>query len=131
MSVTARHPGRLLARKRVLALNLAIFGLAIWGFTGEAIRNRDLRREIADLQERADQLAKDNLVLTRHGERIAEGQTMESEARLKLNMMKPGEQVVVIRGELSHAGAQEDAKPPAAPAAPESNAVKWWRYLFH
>ncbi len=130
MPVSARRPAWLLARKRVLALNLAIFSLAVWGFTGEAIRNRDLRQEISGLQERADQLEKDNATLARNGARIAEGQNVESEARLKLNMMKPGEQVVVIRGEFPPA-AENGETQPAAPAAPESNPVRWWRYLFH
>jgi cell division protein FtsB len=114
----------------VLAANLALFALAAWGFAGEYVRNRDMQREIDELEARATDLETTNADLADLAERLASPQAAEREARLKLNLKRPGEEVIVVRG-----AGQRASEPDAAPAGPvparsTSNVGKWWRHFF-
>lgn len=124
--------GQLLGLKRVMALNIALFVLVAWGFSGELLRNRDMQTEVDRLQAQADELAAKNSELAELGKRMSDPQELERQARLKLNLRKPGEEVVVIKGV---GGADAQATPaadvvPAVKEQPKSNLEKWWHYFF-
>ncbi len=124
--------GRLLGLKRVLFANLVIFGLVGWGFSGEFMRNREMQQEMDRLQAQADAVESRNLQLSQLSRDFASEDAVEREARLKLNLRKPGEQVVVVQGAAGHEEAAPDgaAGGPSAPAPDEPNYRKWWRYFF-
>jgi hypothetical protein len=54
-------------------------------------------------------------------------QSVEAQARLNLNLKKPGETVVVIEKEENKLS-QEEVN--SKHQAPESNLLKWWQYFF-
>ena len=54
-------------------------------------------------------------------------QSVEAQARLNLNLKKPGETVVVIEKEENKLS-QEEVN--LKHQAPESNLLKWWQYFF-
>lgn len=128
------QPGRfrrLLGLKRVLAANLAVFAMVAWGFSGEFIRDRNAREEVDRLRARAEALEAKNLELAELGERYSTPESLERQARLKLNLRKPGEEVVVVR---EGAGVPEDGPAPARSqdsGRPRSNPQRWWHYFFH
>ena len=132
MQKKRRGLGKLLGKKLFLLVNVVFVGLVIWGFAGEFYRSRDLQNEIKFLQAAADELKDSNKEIVSLRERFAGSGELEREARLKLNLQKPGEEVVVIQGDLS--------LPPAdmlprilqeAQAEPEpTNAESWWRFFF-
>jgi cell division protein FtsB len=124
--------------KIVLAANIILVGLVAWGFLGEYQRSRALQQEIAALDARATELRQENLELTDLREKLAGSNAMEREARLKLNLQKPGEEVVVIRGEPAVATRSVVASPDGTDAAsaeeaPTSlgNARRWWDFFFN
>lgn len=122
---------KFLGLKRVLAANIAIFALVGWGFAGEYLRNREMQQEIDSLEGRAASLQEKNDKLAEATERFGSTAVIEREARLKLNLQKPGETVVVVR----ETAKLQDSEDPAGPA-PEgesrggTNPSKWWHYFF-
>ena len=124
---------RFFGLKRVLIANVAVFILVGWGFAGEYLRNHEMQQEVDRLKGQAEELEAKNLELARLGERFSTPEMVEREARTKLNLQKPGEEVVVVQGNL--------ASTPVPPPPPEGsvqagderlpNPVRWWRYFFH
>jgi len=126
---------RFLRMKIVLVLNVALLGVVAWGFGGEYVRNRELQRDIDGLKTAADALQNRNVELVALRERLSGDGQVEREARLKLNLMKPGEKVVIIKEldpvpHLQDTGPEETRAPPggATPAAP--NPLKWLHFFL-
>ncbi len=123
---------RLLGLKRVLAASAAIFAVVGWGLTGEYLRNREMQKEIDALEARAGGLEAKNGELAAATERFGSRAVIEREARLKLNLQKPGEAVVVVRDATPRPAAEAEARDASGgsgtPAG--SNAAKWWHYFF-
>ena len=124
---------RFLGLKRVLFANAVIFAIVIWGLAGEFLRNRDMQREFDHLDTQAKAIEKQNAEVEDMGKRLSSGAMLEREARTKLNLQKPGEQVVVVRtsgtanqaDEIGH-GTEKNA----VDTASVSNIVRWWHYFF-
>lgn len=116
-----------LGLKRTFAATLAFALLIGWGLVGEYLRSRDMQQEIDRLEARAQEMADKNRTLAVLGSTVSSEAMLEREARLKMNLQKPGEQVVVVNG--ASGAARTETVPAADPVAP-SNAAKWWRYFF-
>ena len=129
MTSADRRPGGWLGRKRVMAAAAAVFLLSAWGFAGEYSRNRELSAEIVSLQSQASGLEAANVLAAQQSRDLASDQAAEREARMKLGLMRPGEEVVVIRGEPSPASADELSAAPAPVQLPIWR--KWLKYFFH
>lgn len=124
--------GRLLGFKRVLVANLVIFAVVGWGFSGEYIRNREVQREVDRLKAQADELEAKNTEIADLGKRYSTNEMLEREARLKLNLRKPGEEVVVVQAGPGRADAGQPVPARAVgKAEPPSNLGRWWQYFFH
>lgn len=128
---------RYLRMKTVLVVNLVLVALVAWGFMGEYVRTRELQKEIAAIDARAEELRKGNLELAELREKFSGAGELEREARVKLNLQKPGEQVVVIQGDPSAfeaRGAEPSADVAEEPSSGEgramSNARRWWEFFF-
>lgn len=134
-SLAAARVGRVrrfFGLKKVLAANAVILCVIAWGFSGEYLRNRRMENEIARLRQDADSLSQKNSELAELSRRFADGGMLEREARTKLNMRMPGEEVVIVRDQPQPAPrVEEAARAPAGPAERLSNPQKWWRYFFH
>lgn len=122
-------------RKSVLAVNLGVVLFIAWGFAGEYVRNRDMDSEIERLRAEAGQLESRNLELAKLAKRLSEPEMLEREARLKLNLQKPGEEVVVVRDlsparQQAEAAAAEVAASENGSATAGSNPGKWLRHFF-
>jgi len=116
--------------KRVLAANLLLLALVVWGFYGEYSRNRELQEEIDALDARAAEVERRNLELEELGRRFDSSEVFERDARLKLNLRKPGEEVVVIRGEMSARELSEVPEEGRPRQQGLSNLKKWLKRLL-
>jgi len=126
---------RVLGTKSFLALNLVLFVFMGWALVGEWIRGRDLTEQVAAKTLEADQMQEEYVKAAAEARVMESGYLAEREARLKLNLQKPGEQVVVIKGlggEENTETAEEEIiyRPPSYQLEPESNFAGWWRYFF-
>ncbi len=122
---------KVLGMKSVLFVNAAILALAAWGFAGEYAHNRVLAEEISRLESRKTELATATSQLASLGEKLAAGDVLERDARTKLGLMKPGEEVVVVRGISSAPTAPIALVATFTDNSPKANAAQWWRYFFH
>lgn len=89
-------------------------------------RRVEVEREISALQRDINSLQTKNEELRNLINYFDSNEYKEREARLKMGLQKPGENVVVIPGLADNPGA-----PPNAEPAPEvSNWNLWWKYFF-
>jgi cell division protein FtsB len=133
MSIRDRVQGRAdgrsagwLDRKRTTAATAIVTLVVGWGLTGEYLRSRDMQREYEKLQARADEMEDKNRRLTETAGGVSSREMLEREARLKMNLQKPGEQVIVING----TSASEPEELAIDVIGEDGNAVRWWRYFF-
>jgi len=109
---------------------LALIGLII-SLGQESYRKYQLTKEINGLKSEIEQLEGKNQQMADLMEYFQEGSYLEKEARLKLNLKKPGEKIVVI----SQAAEAEVDKRIVAETGDEvsnetTNFWKWWEYFF-
>lgn len=109
---------------------LALIGLVI-SLGQESYRKYQLTKEINGLKSEIERLEGKNQQMADLMEYFQEGSYLEKEARLKLNLKKPGEKVVVIS---QPAGAEVDEEIVAETEKEASNETtnfwKWWEYFF-
>lgn len=120
----------LLARRTLLVVNLTLLVLAVWGFVGEYLRQRNAELEIAALEAKAQALEARNLDLASLTARFGTTDALEREARLRLGLQKPGEEVIIIKDLPPLPTAGNPASDAVASAIPVPNSVKWWHYIF-
>ena len=130
---TPRSWTRFLKMRRVLVINLLLFVVVAWAFASEYASNRDMTQQVQAKAAAADQLNREYLATAEKAKTLTGADALEREARLKFNLMRPGEEVVVLQGVADN---QENWPPttqsaaPSAAAAPTSNWVGWWHYFF-
>lgn len=88
-----------------------------------------IRQEIVRLQSEARRLEAKRLKTLELLSYVKSPAYVEEKARTKLNLAKPGEQVVVINRPAISAETRQ-SEPPVVALPPSSNPVKWWRYIM-
>jgi cell division protein FtsB len=130
---------RVLEFRFLFVVNMIVLIFLAWSFGREFLRNREIQRDIASLQAEADALQARNLEITRLHSTLQTESSIEREARLKLGLKKPGEQVVVIQPgtQTTQDGDGDASSDPFGILSGEAemrvvaNPVKWWYYFFH
>lgn len=123
---------------RPLALFLGIGFVAVTGLSAarELYRQNQVKAEVATLQERVAQLETRKATVSQLLERLQTPDLIDREARLRLNMQRPGERVYILRGE-EWERLSNDPLPdtptlyrdhPVEPA--RSNPERWFRFFF-
>lgn len=91
----------------------------------EFYRNYIIEREIHALERQSKELEARRLELLNLAARLASGEFIEEEARVRLGLKKEGETAVVVRGIGEGEGKSEDA------ARKQSNARLWLDFFLH
>jgi len=118
---------KILGMKTVLValiLFLALFG---FNFFKEYNRNRQLNLEIKKLEATAKEIETQNLDILNLAKYLDTEEFLESEARTKLGLQKPGETTVVVNTPKDGSIATGTV----AEAKETDNIVEWWKYFFH
>lgn len=134
---------RLLRWRFLFVINLLLIIFLGMTLGREFLRTREIRNEIASLQAQANQLAARNISLSELQTAVQTESFIEREARLKLGLKKPGEEVVVVKeigkegeGTRSEAQTENETDPlglvlDAQTDQPRvANVTKWWYYFF-
>ncbi len=118
---------RFFSSQRFLAIIGLVFLVVIIFPLARTYSQRQLvEREIADVKKQIADYENQNAQLKELATYLQSEQSLEEQARLNLNMKKPGEGVVIIEEaksnavEISQASSFDNA----------SNLQKWWRYFF-
>lgn len=125
--------------KRFLVSKLFLFSISIIlialvvNVGKESYRKYQLKKEIDSLNASIEQLQGKNHQLSNLMEYFKQESYLEKEARLKLNLKKPGEQVVILSSDLDNdPSVSEDVldQPESLDSEETANHWKWWEYFF-
>lgn len=130
---------RLFSRSRTVVLvGVVLVVLIAFPLVKKINQKRALDREIAALQAEAGRVEQKNSELRDAIEYLESSGFAEKEARMNLDMKKPGESVVVVKGLTPAESTPQNSEPifnvpgldkTVAPPA-ISNAQRWWDYFF-
>lgn len=118
---------RLVSSQRFLALiGLIFLALILFPLARTYSQKRLVEKEIADVKKEISEFESANEELKEMIAYLESGQSLEEQARLNLNLKKPGEKVIVIENlgqETSHSELNKNT-------TKEGNFSKWWHYFF-
>ena len=118
---------------KVLALALILAALGVtWALVKETYRKRQIQKEIALLQGEASRIVQENQTIQERIKYLESQDFQEREAKDKLNLRSPGEEVVIVKTEISNKSKEEKVEVAEVVELPETrlnNPQKWW-YLF-
>lgn len=133
------EPTKWFRNKWLLVANLVILVLIGMSFGREFLRDYQIQKDIETLQTQAEELQVKNTSIRELALAFQTESYLEREARLKLGMKKPGEEVVVVRtnpqGAQTEEAVQLEGELETIDAAIESAGTvsalkKWWVYVF-
>jgi cell division protein FtsB len=118
--------------KTVIILGLLLFGLIIFAISKESYKKKQAQAEIDKLQQEAEKIAHENTELTDKLSYLESKDYQEREARDKLNMQNPKENMVIVDPGLAstsetQGNSGENGKKLVVKT---TNIQKWWNYFF-
>ncbi len=126
-------PSATKARLAFVAVTILFFSVTI-SLLKEVFRGHSVTREVADLQAEISSLESENGGLQSLISYLQSPTYAEEEARMKLGLQKPGEQVLAVPGVNANTEQEQPGSSVAANSssdrAPQSNASKWWAFIF-
>lgn len=119
---------RFFSSQRFLAIiGLVFLVVIIFPLAKTYTQRRLVEKEIDDVKKQISEYESQNEQLKELAAYLQSEQSLEEQARLNLNMKKPGEAVIMIENVENRAVAAD-----TSPAAEEiGNLAKWWRYYFN
>lgn len=119
---------RLVMSQRFLAIIGLVFLVLVFLPLAKTYSQRKLvEKEIKDVEKQISDAEKKNRELAEMIQYLQSPQYLETQARLNLNLKKPGESVIVI-----NSAASATAVPVVADGgAGKNNYAKWWYYFFN
>lgn len=120
----------LLKRKWVLVANLVILLALGWNFSRELTRSQSLEGEISRLEQNKAELELKNSELAQVSRELATSSALEREAREKLGLQLPGENVVVIKDHIPESSPNTLPNEEVEISREKTNALRWWNYFF-
>lgn len=95
----------------------------------ESYRFFRINQEIKGLKQKIADIEKSNEELSKMREYYQSEEFLEREARLKLNLTKPGEKLIIIKQK--EESPEEKIEEKKAIAKEISNIQRWWDYFFN
>ena len=118
---------RLFSNQRFLAIvGLILLLLIVLPLARTYSQKRVIENEISGVQKEISQFEKDNQDLKEMLSYLQSDQSLEAQARLNLNLKKPGETVVVIENQADIKNSDDVTNDEAE----ISNFKKWFNYFF-
>ncbi len=129
---------KLLSSKAFLFSAILILAVLVVNLGRESYRKYQLTKEINKLESEINQLEGKNKQLADMMEYFKDESYLEKEARLKLNLKKPGEKVVIVSPHKEEIPENESAEKRLEQARKQEingegdlpNHWKWWEYFF-
>jgi len=136
---------RFIEFRLLFLINAAVLVALGFSFGREWVRNHEIQQEISRLVEEERSLQTRNLQIADLNTAFRTESFIEREARLKLGMKKPGENVVVIQDGNGEPVVSTDASEDAVTGGSDprillamddseeelANPSVWWQYFFH
>jgi len=118
--------------KLVLICGFLILAAVLFFLAKEYYRKRQIQNEITGLEQEATKINRDNLAIQEKIAYLQSRDFQEREAKDKLNLQSPDENVVVIKpGVAKEQKVETESETvPQPPPNSASNPQKWWKYFF-
>lgn len=116
----------------IIFLALAILGLFGYSISKERAKKKEVEKSILSLKAQADNIRRENMALNDRVSYLSSKDYQEVQAKDKLNLQSPGENVVIItpRNSAQKTVSQPTKKEAAEESAAEPNYKKWLAYFF-
>ncbi len=121
---------RFLSSKIFFILGIVVFGFLLFALLNKFFESREIDQEIKESEQEIARLETKNLELKELLNYLDTDAFLEQEARLKFNMQKPGESVMVVSGGSGDDQNKKDLAVLTAEDKFRSNPAKWWDYFF-
>jgi len=119
---------RYFSGQRFLLLIVLLFLAAIsWPLIKTYSQRRLVEKEITDIQARISEFEDKGQELQALADYLSSGQSLEEQARLNLNLKKPGEAVIIFDNNQKELASLNT---PATTTVKINNFRKWWLYFF-
>lgn len=121
---------RFLSSKAFFLLGLIVLGFLLFALINKFVESRNITEGMESSRQEITRLEEKNSELSDLLSYLNTDAFLEHEARLKFNMQKPGESVMVVpEGDQNEKSGKEIA---AATPLDElkTNPAKWWNYFF-
>jgi cell division protein FtsB len=116
----------LYSKYSVFALSV-IFLLLVIALGRESYINYQTDREIKGLQNKIEELKKNNAELSEMEKYFQSEEFLEKEARLKLNLIRDGEKLIIVKEDENNLTKESNS---VKETENVSNFRKWWKYFF-
>jgi cell division protein FtsB len=106
---------------------MVIFLLVIIALGRESYLNYQTNQEIRGLRDKIEKLKKDNVELAEMEKYFQSEEFLEKEARLKLNLIRDGEKLIIVKEEEKSLVEEQSEEEKSENV---SNFRNWWKYFF-
>jgi cell division protein FtsB len=120
---------KIISSKIFFLVGLVALGLILWVLGKKIIEGKKIDMEIREAEEEIARLEAKNSELNDFINYLNTESFLEEEARLKFDLQKPGESVLIIPETTPGRGAEEEEK--EKNRKKENNLIKWWNYFFN
>lgn len=110
----------------IIILTLILIGVII-AVAKESYRKYQIEREIANIQKEIDFLKNKNESLSAFLDYLEHNSSLEKEARLKLNLLKEGEKLIIISSDKESTPEEQTYN---NDTIEKSNFIKWQNYFW-
>jgi len=125
---------RIFSSKPLLIVSILVLIFFTVSLTKVIINRQDLIQDIDQLEQESQGLNSRNQELTQLIEYFKSIDFVETEARTKLNLRKPGEKILIVPGAEQTAAETDTGDKQSmlitAQSQDRSNLQKWWDYFF-
>lgn len=112
-------------------LLVALIGVVVYKMLHQTERQSGINEEISNLQKQINRLEGENQDLNELISYLKTDDFKEKEAKDKLNLIKEGEQMVLVKeGTLNKEGEMFDDKKTTELIVHRENCYYWWHYFF-
>lgn len=129
MSAQQKKWRRVFFSQWFLLVNIIVLSLVTYTTARSFYYHYQVQKEIRQFQERARSMETKNMATTELLTYITSKDYIEKRARTELNLMKPGEQVVLVHTSSSTNGNRQTDQP-MVKKQHLSNPERWWKYFF-
>lgn len=116
----------------IILLGFILAGFIIFASSKETYRKRQVEQEISNLKKEAERIEKNNIELSGKIAYFESRDYQEKEAKDKLNLQDPKENLIIVKPGLSAEQQKKEEAPSSGQKLTirESNVQKWWDYFF-
>jgi len=110
-------------------------GFISWSIFKQTLKKREIQKEISKLQKEANKISQENELIKEKITYFKSQEYQEKEAKEKLNLKKPDENVVIVKPNIIKKELEEESEEMenviSEKIVSENNFKKWLNYFFH